>query len=272
MLEEKEFDDIENSDFSTVQDVETYNPKNDRYTLPDVSLNKAQQESTELISNDVLEQLNENDPFAELINECRFGDMKKFKGRIQKIQKMHVKNPAFWNIVASCYIHQRDWPKAKIFIERSLSLVSNYVPAINNYGIFQAAIGDDSMALQMFLQASKGQSVVPKINLSLIYLKYFHAEKALKIISTIQGSPHWKVNAIKGSASFMLGNPAKAVEFFQAIQNKNDLEKSNFNINYSLAIYQAGDKEKAKDQYLKGADHYKISAEMVSEIQKQLGI
>ncbi len=269
---EKDFDEIENSDFEQRVKIEPYVASRDRYSIPNISLNKAEQESTELMLPSSLESAGEHDQMAELMNECRFGDMKKFKGRVQKIKKSQAKNPAYWNVIAACYIYKKEWAKAKLFLDRAFSLVKNYSPALNNFGVMQASIGEDRFALELFQEAAKENGVVPKINMGITYLKFFHAQKALQAVSTIQGDTHWKVTAIKASSQYMLGNYGESIKYFSSIIEKDQFEKTNFNVNYALALFYNGNKSDARDQFLKGSNHYTLSPELVSSIHAQLGI
>jgi len=242
---------IENSDFRKVKQV-VYHKKDD-------VLSGTKNEYAEVLNEESIDRVYKYDGDIKLtgtIGEIgRLCYEKKYDDAftlVKNSNREYVKNPIFWNQVGTCYLLKGERRKSLLFYNKALSIDSNYAPALNNLGIMYIYENDYSRALIAFEKAKKAKdfSKTPRFNLANLYLNNSLMDNAideLLVLIRISKNDVDLMNML-GTAYLMKNDLNKANEYFSKIPRK-FLEFPQFGINYSLAIYQAGNKEKAIDLF-----------------------
>lgn len=246
----KSLSSISNEDFKPVNPVR-YTKSSDRLSTVDSkfteSLNK---ESIARVDayNGKFSSESELDTLAQLCHEREF---KKAYSLVSTESRKYVKNPIFWNHVGSCFLLEGENRKALLFLNRSLSIKPNYVPALNNLGVMYLRLNDRSRALIAFKRAVRvGQfNKTPRFNLANLYLSYGLYKESLKALKPFSdNTSDVDVLNMKATANLMSGNIKKALSFFEKIDS-DFREKAKYGLNYALALFLNGKKEQAIDAY-----------------------
>ncbi|MBT4792900.1 MAG: hypothetical protein HON90_15095 [Halobacteriovoraceae bacterium] len=137
-----------------------------------------------------------------------------------------------------------------LFYNKALALKPNYVPALNNLGVMYVLEKDFSRALVAFKRARKISdfSRTPRFNLANLYLNFGLYNKSIYHAKTLYKNGMKDVDVLNMLAtSHLMRSEAKlAISYFQQIES-DFLEEARFGVNYAFALFNVGNKEKAKD-------------------------
>lgn len=241
-------DDVSSEDFKKVKEV--------RYEDDKDQFSKIDKKSTEALNDESIQRL--EDPsdidvksiLDEIIVKCY---NKEFKAAFALIEENHDKykqHPSFWNQVGTCFMLQGKRRKALLFYNKALEYKTSYAPAYNNLGVMYRLEGEDPKALVAYTRSKKSNNLAktPRFNLAQLYLEYGLYNQA---ISMLKGLHHIsnndiEVNAGLATAYLMKGDLKSSLLYFKMIDN-DFWGKPHIGINYALASYFNGDKEKAVD-------------------------
>ena len=242
-------EDIKDEDFKQVKQVK-YNK------ATDVLLN-AKSEFSGVTNKESLDRIFKYDgdielpgPMGKVAKLCY---EKKFSEAYQLIElgnRSFLNNPIYWNQVGTCFLQEGNLRKALLFYNKSLSLRSNYAPALNNLGVMYVKKGDFPRALVAFERARKTRtfSRVPRLNLANLYLSFGLYDDALSEISVLRSLSKSDVDVLNLSATAkLMKNDLKgAVKDFERIDGS-FYELPSIGLNYALALHMSGAREKAID-------------------------
>lgn len=242
---------IKEDDFKPVKQV--------RYKKSDDKLNNVESEFSAALNEESLERVFRYDgsvdskgPLGEISTFCYQNKFTEAELLIKQYNKMYLKNPIFWNHVGTCFLLKGERRKALLFFNKALSFKSNYAPALNNLGVMYMKEKDYSRALVAFKRARKSTdfSKTPRFNLSNLYLNFGLYDKVITHASTLDEENLKDVDVLNmlGTAYLMKNDFKSAIKFFSRIDS-DYLVKGRFGINYSLALFLNGNKEKAINSF-----------------------
>jgi tetratricopeptide (TPR) repeat protein len=270
----KDVEDIKKEDFKTVKQI--------RYKKSDDYFTKVKSDFSNALNDESLERVYRYDgdveisgPMSQITEHCHKKEFVKAKELFKKHNQSHLKNPIYWNQVGTCFLLEGNRRKALLFYNKALSIKSNYAPALNNLGVMYIKEKDYSRALVAFRRARKSSDFnkTPRFNLANLYLHFGLYDRAISHGDVLFKQSRSDVDVLNmlGTAHLMKANPKNAETFFSQI-DEDFLEKARFGINYSLALFLSGKKEKSLSVYddidLKMSTQWK---NYYSEIGKYIG-
>ncbi len=245
----KDVEEITNSDFKPVKQI--------RYNKKDDAFSDVESKYTEALNTESVERVFRYDGDANLkgvigkIAElCYKKDFTQAKLLIKKHNNAYLKNQIFWNQVGTCFLLSGERRKALLFYNKALSIKSNYGPSLNNLGVMYMYERDYSRALVAFKRARKTSdfSRTPRFNLANLYLGFGLSQKAIEEATPLHNSKTEDVDLLNilATSHLMLGETKTALAFFERIDS-DYFRNVRFGLNYSLALFVVGEREKAKD-------------------------
>ncbi len=178
---------------------------------------------------------------------------KKFSkaGKIfKKLYRTHKKHPVYWNHMGTCRLLEGNKRKALIAYNKSKSLAPKYSPPINNLGVIYQMDGEDQKALLAYEKARKINPFArtPLFNLGNLYTKYGFFNKAKNIFSSLLNKDKNDVDVLAtlGYLHLINGDYQVAINFYSRIDD-DYYEYPRIGLNYTMALYLHGQKEKAED-------------------------
>ncbi|MFT6631686.1 MAG: tetratricopeptide (TPR) repeat protein [Bacteriovoracaceae bacterium] len=247
----KDVEQIKQDDFKAVKQI--------RYKKSDDYFSDVKSEYSKALNDESLERVYKYDgdveikgPLSTITEHCHRKEFQKAKELFKRYSKSHLKNPIYWNQVGTCFLLEGNRRKALLFYNKALSIKSNYAPALNNLGVMYVNEKDYSRALVAFRRARKSSDFnkTPRFNLANLYLHFGLYDRAITHANVLYQGSSTDVDVLNmlGTAHLMSAEPKTAIKFFKKIDS-DFLEKAKFGINYSLALYLAGDKEKSLNQF-----------------------
>lgn len=244
----KSVSDITNSDFKPVKSV--------RYKKSDDSFKQVKSKYSEELNKESLERVflydgdfDEKGTLNQISKLCHEKDFEDAYEIVRENSKKFIKNPIFWNHVGACFILEKDYRKALLFLNRALSLKGNYAPALNNLGIMYLRKGDFSRALVALKRAKKSSrfSKTPLFNLAALYLKFAQYDLAITTLKPMAKGNTNDVDVLSmlGTA-YLMKNNFKSADFWFSRISSDFLEYPNVGINYALNSFKLGKSEEAK--------------------------
>ena len=267
---------IKNEDFKPVKQV--------RYTRDSDELSGVKSPFSEALNSESLDRVFKYDGSLDIKGElekaseyCHEREFSRAHNLFRSISRKYLKNPIYWNIVGICYSIEEKRRKALLFYNKSLSLKSDYAPALNNLGVMYMKEKDYSRALVAFRKARKFNnfSKTPRYNLANLYLSFGIYDKAINELLVLYGSGTKDIDVLNmlATAYLMQNNLQKAVEYFEKIDN-DFYEKPYIGLNRALAYHLVGKKELAIDAFkevdLEREDE--LWEKYYNEIQKKIGV
>lgn len=173
-----------------------YNSKQDAHSIKDKVLEGFLAESFyHLQSRSLVPYTESPDPFTKIVSECYSKDWSDADKHMAKNYKANKGNPIYWNIIGVCYLQQKDFLKASLYLNTSLYTYRRatksqgyYAPAYNNLAMAYYEMGDISKAKIMLenIVNKRGNLLVPKYNLALIYLKNAGFNRSIELLTEIE--------------------------------------------------------------------------------------
>lgn len=184
----------------------------------------------------------------ELALYCHQKKFKQAYALVKEKSRKYIKNPIFWNHLGTCFLLEGQYRKALLFFNRSLSIKSNYVPALNNLGVMYLKLDDRDRAFVAFKRAVRvGEfKKTPRFNLALLYLKNGLYDETLSVLKPFhKKTTDIDVLNMKAVAYLMRGNLEETLKHFKKI-NSDFYEKAEYGINYAIALYAAGRRQESR--------------------------
>ncbi len=248
---EKEFKNIENSDFAPVKQV-PYKYDDDFFAGKVDKTDSLVKESIAKVPSPKLSAVTSNtkDRLGQIVSLCyqkRFDESKKIR---EALYSKFVKNPAFWNQTGTCYLLKGDYRKAILYYNKARDLNSKFTPPLNNLGVIYQNEGQDQKAFIAYQKAlrSNSFSLTPLFNIAQLYLKYGFVDKAKRYFKSLYDrNPKDSdvLNAL-GVIEYLSKNNSGALSYFNLI-NSRDRRRADIAANYALALYDSGRPDDAKD-------------------------
>lgn len=227
---EKEFRDIENSDFAVKRSIsyvaskDVYRPKfrvDD--SLSSESLNKA----PDSVVSSFLQSKDEIAKIAALCYQHQFEEAQKI---LDGLYSTHKENPAYWNQQGSCSLLNGRKSQAELFYNKARNISEKFAPAINNLGVIYFREGRYNKALAAFNKAYEitSFSLTPVYNLAnanLIFGNIEQAKKLLMILKNKRPQDNDVINALCYVELFN-GNFPEALRLYSNIDKKYLTEES----------------------------------------------
>lgn len=260
--------DIKEEDFKPAKKV-GYNSTSDRYN--GISSSVVSDETLGgLNEGDYGKNLVEDDLLGKIAQECYERDFEKAFELIKENYSRYKENPIYWNQLGNCYQIKGERRKALLYYNKALEFKTSYSPVFNNIGLLYYSEDRDQKALVGFEKASSSDSYAktPKLNLARLYLKYNLADKAFPILAGLirMNGDDQEVRALLAHSYLMKKDYNKSLEWFTKLSSEMAKKPSNA-VNFALAYYKTGNKEKAQD-VLKDIELAKASTELQAHIRE----
>ncbi|MBT3585928.1 MAG: tetratricopeptide repeat protein [Halobacteriovoraceae bacterium] len=243
-----ELDKIKNSDFNPKKQI-AYNSRQDFY--PSV-VGLTTESIARLGSSRLLAYSNGSDSISKIASYCYQRNFNAAFEIVDAAYPTHKKNPAFWNQVGTCFFLQGLTKKALLYYNKSRDLNSRYAPPLNNLGVIYLLEDKEQKALLAFQKAAKVKrsGLIPQFNIAQIYLKYGFYRDSEKIFGKIYRKEPSDVDVINGLATckLMRGNSKLALGFYRKLAKEN-YQRPDIGLNYSVALRMNGENEKAKQVF-----------------------
>jgi tetratricopeptide (TPR) repeat protein len=247
----KTLENITREDFKPIKSV--------RYSKNDDKLIEVRSKFSEASNNESIQRIYKYDgdieitgDMARIVDLCYKKEFKEAHAIIKSVNKKYIKNPIFWNHVGTCFLLEGSRRKALLFLNKALALKSNYAPALNNLGVMYMYEKDFSRALVAFERARKTKefSATPRLNLANLYLNFGLYDKSITELNTLYSISKSDIDVLNmlATANLMKNNYKKAYEVFKKIDG-DFISDARIGLNYSLASFLAGDKERSLDLY-----------------------
>lgn len=245
---DKEYSDITKDDFKTKKQI-AYNQNKDKFKgIEDANYKVLGEESLSRFSDPG--DLEARGVLDEITISCYERDFDKAFSLIKEKSAEYKRNPVFWNKVGTCFMLKGERRKALLFYNKALEFKASYAPAFNNLGFMYKLENEDQKALVAFTRAKKANEYAktPLFNLGNLYLEYGLFSQAISTFTGLYNIEKRDVDVLNGLAVayLMQGNSDRSLSFYKEI-NPDFLEKPEFGINYSLALFRANKKKNAKD-------------------------
>ncbi len=246
---DKDYSDITKDDFKTKRQV-PYDQGADRFKgIKDDNYKVLGEESLSRFSDPG--DLEERGVLDQITVACYEKDFEKAFSIIKEKSAVYKTNPIFWNQVGTCFMLKGERRKALLFYNKALEFKASYSPAFNNLGYMYKLENEDQKALVAFTRAKKANQYAktPLFNLGNLYLEYGLFSQAIATFTGLYNIEKKDVDVLNGLAVayLMQGNTDRALEFYKRIDS-DFLEKPEFGINYSLALFRSNKKSVAKDK------------------------
>lgn len=240
--------DITSDDFKKIKQV--------RYSNDKDKFGKVDSKFTQATNGESLQRL--EDPsdvevksiLDEIIIACYDKNFEKAFLLIQENYDKYKEHPIFWNQVGTCYMRQGNRRKALLFYNKALEYKTSYAPAYNNLGVMYRSENEDPKALVAFTRSKKSNNLAktPRFNLAQQYLEYGLYNQAISMLKGIYHSAPKDAEVLTGlgTAYLMKGDIKEALSYFSKIDD-DFWENPHVGINYALAVYLDGNKNKAQD-------------------------
>jgi len=244
---EKDFEEIENADFSEIKKEINYSNESDYIQVGDDQLAGAYLEALgpfggwkHSASTDDL------DDISKMGAKCRAGKFEEMEEIFKKVHPVYDKRPDFWNVLGICYFLQGKKRMAHIYFSEALSQKKNYPPAYNNLGVLSFYENNSDEALAFFKKAlsASSKATVPRLNKALVYLKYGLNDSAINSLKGVSIEDNFP-RAILGTALLQLGRIEESLKVFSAIEK--ELKTTSWGLNYALALKKSGKGDDAED-------------------------
>jgi tetratricopeptide (TPR) repeat protein len=247
----KTLENITKADFKPIKPI--------RYSKGDDKLTEVKSKFSEASNSESIQRIYKYNGDIEISGDmgrvvelCYKKDFSEAHAIIKSVNKKYIKNPIFWNHVGTCFLLEGSRRKALLFLNKALALKSNYAPALNNLGVMYMYEKDFSRALVAFERARKTKefSATPRLNLANLYLNFGLYDKSITELNTLYSISKTDVDVLNmlATAHLMKNNYKKANEIFNEIDD-DFIPEARIGLNYSLASFLAGDKEKSLDLY-----------------------
>ncbi len=247
---------IDDDDFEPTDEV-VYRPVEDKYDFDTDLPNALSKETMVDVSAQELKtvMVESKDPLSKSVALCyqhRFNEA--FKIFDQNYAK-YRNHPGYWNQIGTCYLIQHEFHKAILYYHRArLKGKKSYAPAINNLGVIYVHRHEFQKALEAFKRASRVNSnaITPKLNMAYLYLRFGQLEKARRLLVHMQQmyTDDPTINSLLGTIALYKKNYQQALINFNFIPEKL-LWRADYALNYSLALYLNGNKDKARKVFSK---------------------
>jgi tetratricopeptide (TPR) repeat protein len=258
----KSLTELKNEDFAKPV-VINYLAKQDFYTLNKTDNSILAKENLNFANKSDQSTILKDDLFAKAVNDCESGKIEEGLNLLLTQADQLQKNPIYWNSIGLCYLANQEYKKALMFFNRSLDVNPGYVPALNNLGVLLANDGEEQKALAAFKDAASKSlySIIPKLNLAQMHLKYFQYDQAISILASL-----YKMNprdlVVANAFAFALvvkGDYVNAVTVYENIAG-DDLRHAEVGLNYVVSLLAKGDKKTAKKAFnkIKVNDEYRF--------------
>lgn len=250
--ENVDLENVTNADFQKERPV-PYTKEQDYYKDVKDEYSKALNDETLQLLEDLDNSEESNgDVLAQISRYCY---AKKFNEAFSTADKNYDKfrnNPIYWNQMGSCFYLKGENRKALLYYNKALELNSSYVPSLNNIGVMYVRQGEDQKALVAFERAKKDGSFskTPRFNMGQLYLKYGLFKQALSTFTSLYQMNRSDIDILNGlaTAQLMSGDFSNSVKTFSSI-NSSWQERHYVGVNYALALFLAGNKDKAQDVF-----------------------
>ena len=243
-------DDVTKDDFNKEAEV--------RYDDNKDSFAKIDKKATEALNDESIQRL--EDPgdievksiLDEIIVKCYNKDFDSAFTLIQANHDKYKQHPIFWNQVGTCFMLQGNRRKALLFYNKAFEYKSSYAPAYNNLGVMYRSEQEDPKALVAYTRSKKTNSTAktPRFNLAQLYLEYGLYNQAISMLRGLYNFSNNDVEVKAGLATayLMKGELKQSLSYFEKIDD-DFYERPHVGINYALASFLDGKKEKAIDIY-----------------------
>lgn len=189
-------------------------------------------------------------------------------------------NPIYWNHLATCYLLEKKFSRAKFYYDIAINLApkNSKTKAIimNNLGLYYLNMQRPYMAHDSFIQSIKiyPKYKTPKYNMAQIYLKFSQFNKAQKILMSLHSNSKKDIDFIYGLGHLYLmqGKYKLAKKYFELVPQQY-LTRDDIATNYALSLYFIGHMDKAyqiiKNAKMKSSHFLFAQTELIKKIERQ---
>jgi tetratricopeptide (TPR) repeat protein len=244
---------ITNDDFKK-QKALRYKKKSDFYKAKVDSKQPTILESETLatLPDGVIEDIKPGNDIVLMISQhCHTGKSKEAFELAKQHSDRYLKYPSYWNVLGVCFTIQGEEKKAFLYFNKALSLKSNFAPAYNNIGIIYKRNNELNKAIVAFKKALKmnRNARTTKLNLAQTLLEVGLPDQALSYYQELNKIGKDREVLVGLATSLMqVGKDSLAIDYFSKL-DKDFIESPRAGLNYSLALYKAGKKDKAHDVF-----------------------
>lgn len=192
-----------------------------------------------------------NDIVLKISQYCHMGKSKEAFELAKQYSDRYLKYPSYWNVLGVCFTIKGEEKKAFLYFNKALSLKSNFAPAYNNIGIIYKRNNELNKAIIAFKKALKmnRNARTTKLNLAQTLLEVGLPDQALVNYQQLNKIGKDREVLVGLATSLMqLGKDDIAINYFRKL-DKGFIESPRVGLNYSLALYKAGKKDKSHDVF-----------------------
>lgn len=198
-----------------------------------------------------------------------------FKNQLDKQKE----NPVYWNHLATCFLLEKKYPKAKFYYDLALSIApkKSKVKSVimNNLGLYYLNINRPYQAQAAFKASIKDNKIfkTSKYNLAQVYLKFAQFDKAQKILTKLYNQSSRDIDFIYslGHLYLMQGQYTQANKYFAQIPKKY-LQRDDIATNYALSLHFSGQSNKAyrivKNAHMENSHYLFAQTELIKKIER----
>lgn len=264
-----ELDSLTNDDFKPVQQIR-YNERGDYHVIGDLVDDALKDETLAKVDSGKIKELDEK--MTGVSGLCYLGKTQEGMELLDKLYPKYKNNPSYWNQLASCYLKNGEYRRAKVFFNKAISLDKDYLPALNNLGVVYIKEGKDEKAVAAFKQALnvKNTAKTPMYNLSNLYIKYGLLDKASGMLQRVLRSDMKDRDVLLSLAYIELykKDPQGALNYLSKVSSDH-LSRVDFSLALLYSYKLAGSKnvEKVSD-FLRGQNLSKRQSDIMNTIMR----
>lgn len=188
-------------------------------------------------------------------------------------------NPVYWNHLATCFLLEKKYPKAKFYYDLALSIApkKSKIKSVimNNLGLYYLNMNRPYLAQESFNSAIKANKKykTPKYNLAQVYLKFSQFKSAQEILTKLYKSSPKDIDFIYslGHLNLMQGKYEKANKYFSLIPKKY-IQRDDIATNFALSLYFSGQSDKAykivKNAHMENSHYLFAQTELIKKIER----
>ncbi|EQC44728.1 tetratricopeptide repeat protein [Bacteriovorax sp. Seq25_V] len=264
-----ELDSLTNDDFKPVQQIR-YNERGDYHVIGDLVDDALKDETLAKVDSGKIKELDEK--MTGVSGLCYLGKTQEGMDMLDKLYPKYKANPSYWNQLASCYLKNGEYRRAKVFFNKAISLDKDYLPALNNLGVVYLREGKDEKAVAAFKQALnvKNSAKTPMYNLANVYIKYGLLDKANGMLARVLRSDAKDKDVLLSLAYVELyKKDAQGALNYLAKVPSDQLSRIDFSLALLYSYKLAGSKnvEKVSD-YLRGQNLSKKQSDIMNTIMR----
>lgn len=188
--------------------------------------------------------------WAEVAELCYEKEFDSAFELLKQKSRSYTKNPAYWNLVGTCYLRKKERRLALLFINKAIDLNSRYAPAYNNLGVMYLNENDYPRAQISFEKAIRidNYAKTPRLNLASLFLEYGLFQEARSLLIPLYNSSKKDIQVLNlmGVSYLMEQDIKRAQQYLTKISNSY-FERAEFGVPQAMLAWGQGKKDKAKD-------------------------